>query len=202
MYRRKFTKGFKEAAVKKIIRGTPVERVARACRVDPAILRRWQKESEEFGAKAFGGYGKSRRARAAPNRRKFTKEFKEAAVRKLRLGTPVEKVARARRVNRWILRRWQEEYEEFGARAFGGYGKSRQTCAEPRSRAITLYLSSDELAAVKAASSATGFQNLAEFTRSCVFRETRERPLAEVEKIFEELAVLMRRLTQRLLRSR
>jgi len=136
------------------------------------------------------------------HRRKFTKEFKKAAVKKVIRGTPVERVARSCRVNRWILRRWQEEYEEFGARAFGGYGKSRHTRAEPRSRAITLRLSSDELAAVKAASSAAGVPNLAEFARSCMFRETSERPLAEVETILEELAVVMRRLTQRLLRSR
>ena len=135
-------------------------------------------------------------------RRKFTKEFKEAAVKKVIRGTPVERVARACRVDPAILRRWEEEYEEYGARAFGGYGKSRHIRAEPRSRAITLYLSSDELATVKAASSAAGFPNLAEFARSYLFRETSERPLAEVETILEELAVVMRRLTQRLLRSR
>jgi transposase-like protein len=130
------------------------------------------------------------------SRRKFTKRFKETAVRKLIRGTPIGEVARACRVNQWILRRWHKEFEEFGARAFGGYGKQRRAHAAPKSKPILLYLSSDELDAVKAASSAAGFRSLAEFARSHILRATVERPVAQVETILGELAVVATRLTQ------
>jgi transposase-like protein len=131
-------------------------------------------------------------------RRRFAKKFKEAAVRKLTQGRPVEEVARACRVNPWMLRRWQKELNEFGARAFGGYGKSRRARAEPRSRAIILHLSPNELDAVKTAFSAAGFQSLAEFARFCMFRPTGEPPLAQVQETVQELAVVVSKLTQML----
>jgi transposase-like protein len=131
-------------------------------------------------------------------RRKFTKQFKEAAIRKLRRGTPELEVARASRVNRWILRRWQKELDEFGARAFGGYGTNRRAQAVPKSKPIILYLSSDELDAVKAASSAAGFRGLAEFARSRILCATGERPLAQVETVLEEIAAVATKLTQML----
>ena len=59
------------------------------------------------------------------NRRKFTREFKEAAIRRLELGASVAEVARACEVNPNILHRWQRELREFGAKAFAGPGKSR-----------------------------------------------------------------------------
>ena len=136
------------------------------------------------------------------SRRKFTKRFKEAAVRKLIRGTPIGEVSRACLVNQWTLRRWQKELEEFGARAFGGYGKRRRAHAAPKSKPILLYLSSDELDAVKAASSAAGFRSLAEFARSRIFRAAGERPVAQVETILGELAVVATKLTQILLKTR
>jgi len=39
-------------------------------------------------------------------RRKFTKEFKEAAVRRLELGASLAEVSRACEVNPIVLRRW------------------------------------------------------------------------------------------------
>ena len=130
------------------------------------------------------------------SRRKFSKRFKEAAVRKLKRGTPIGDVSRVCRVNRWILRRWQTELDEFGARAFGGYGKRRRDHAPPKSKPILLYLCSDELDAVKAASSAAGFKSLAEFARSRILRQTGERPVAQVETVFVELAIVATKLTQ------
>jgi len=132
------------------------------------------------------------------SRRKFTKGFKEAAVRKLRGGTPAGEVARACRVDAAILRRWQKEWDEFGARAFGGYGKSRKACAEPRSKAIIVRLSDDELDAVKMASSTAGCRSLTEFARSCMFHATGEPHLAQMETLLGELAAVMRKLTQTL----
>jgi len=135
------------------------------------------------------------------SRRKFTKRFKEAAVRKLIRGTPIGEVARICRVNQWILRRWQTELDEFGARAFGGYGKRRLAHGAPKSKTILLYLSSDQLDAVKTASSAAGFKSLAEFARSRILPATSQQPLAQVETLLAELAAVMRMLTQTLTRE-
>lgn len=59
------------------------------------------------------------------NRRKFTREFKEAAVRRLELGASVAEVARACEVNPNVLHRWRRELREFGTKAFVGQGRSR-----------------------------------------------------------------------------
>ena len=57
------------------------------------------------------------------NRRKFTREFKEAAVRRLELGESVAEVARACEANANVLHRWRRELREFGAKAFTGPGR-------------------------------------------------------------------------------
>ncbi len=59
------------------------------------------------------------------SRRKFTKEFKEAAVRRLELGVSVAEVARACEVNPNVLGRWRRELRDYGAKAFSGGGHSR-----------------------------------------------------------------------------
>ena len=59
------------------------------------------------------------------SRRKFTQEFKEAAVRRLELGASVAEVARACEVNANVLHRWRRELREFGRKAFPGPGRSR-----------------------------------------------------------------------------
>jgi transposase len=59
------------------------------------------------------------------SRRKFTKEFKEAAVRRLELGASVAEVARACEVNPNVLHRWRRELREYAAKAFPGEGRSR-----------------------------------------------------------------------------
>jgi transposase-like protein len=59
------------------------------------------------------------------SRRSFTKEFKEAAVRRLELGASIGEVARACEVNPNVLHRWKRELREHGAKAFAGNGKSR-----------------------------------------------------------------------------
>jgi transposase len=58
-------------------------------------------------------------------RRNFTKEFKEAAMRRLELGGSVAEVSRACEVNPNVLHRWRRELREHGAEAFSGNGKSR-----------------------------------------------------------------------------
>ena len=59
------------------------------------------------------------------SRRRFTKELKEAAVRRLALGASLAEVARACEVNPNVLHRWKRELREHGAKAFTGNGKTR-----------------------------------------------------------------------------
>jgi len=55
--RRKFTKEFKEAALRRLDLGASIAEVARACEVNPNLLHRWRKEVREHGMKAFPGMG-------------------------------------------------------------------------------------------------------------------------------------------------
>lgn len=57
--RRKFSKEFKEAAVRRLQLGASIGEVARACEVDPNVLHRWRREVQERGTKAFSGQGKT-----------------------------------------------------------------------------------------------------------------------------------------------
>lgn len=59
------------------------------------------------------------------SRRIFSKEFKEAAVRRLELGASIGEVARACEVNPNVLHRWKRELQNYGIKAFAGNGKSR-----------------------------------------------------------------------------
>ncbi len=60
------------------------------------------------------------------SRRKFSKEFKLAAVRRLEAGASAGEVARACEVNRNVLHRWRRELNEHGTKAFSGVGKRRR----------------------------------------------------------------------------
>ena|SRR5690242_2542796 len=59
------------------------------------------------------------------SRRKFSKEFKLAAIRRLQGGQSAAEVARALEVHPTDLYRWRHELEEHGERAFQGVGKKR-----------------------------------------------------------------------------
>jgi transposase-like protein len=59
------------------------------------------------------------------SRRKFSKEFKQTAIRRLQSGQSVAEVARALEVNPSKLHRWRRELDEYGDRAFSGVGKKR-----------------------------------------------------------------------------
>ena len=63
-------------------------------------------------------------------RRKFTKEFKQTAVRRLEGGQSVAEVARALEVNPSELHRWRRELQEHGDRAFVGAGKKRAEASQ------------------------------------------------------------------------
>ena len=59
------------------------------------------------------------------SRRKFTKEFKRAAVRRLEVGASLAEVARACEVNPNVLHRWRREFRDGVDRAFPGLGKRK-----------------------------------------------------------------------------
>ena len=58
--RRKFTKEFKLAAVRRLEMGAGIAEVARACEIDPNVLHRWRREFREGVETAFPGLGKRR----------------------------------------------------------------------------------------------------------------------------------------------
>lgn len=52
--RRKFTREFKVAALRRLDAGASIAEVARACEIDPNLLHRWRKEFKQV----FPGLGK------------------------------------------------------------------------------------------------------------------------------------------------
>lgn len=59
-------------------------------------------------------------------RRKFTREFKLAAVKRLQSGYPVGRVARELEVNPHQLHNWRRQFEQRPNSAFPGEGRRRQ----------------------------------------------------------------------------
>jgi len=62
----------------------------------------------------------------ADPRRKFTREFKVAAVRRLQAGFTVGRVARELEVNPNQLHTWRRQFEERPNTAFSGEGRRRE----------------------------------------------------------------------------
>jgi transposase len=58
--RRKFTREFKEEAVRRLGLGVSIAEVAKSCEVNPNVLHRWRREIQEYGVKAFAGNGQRR----------------------------------------------------------------------------------------------------------------------------------------------
>jgi transposase len=59
------------------------------------------------------------------SRRKFSKEVKVAAIRRLESGASAAEVARAFEVNANMIHRWRKEFREGPGNAFSGAGKRR-----------------------------------------------------------------------------
>jgi transposase len=62
--RRKFTKEFKEEAVRRRDLGVSLAEVARACEVNPNVLHRWRRELRDYGVKASPGTARAALKRA------------------------------------------------------------------------------------------------------------------------------------------
>jgi transposase len=58
--RRKFTKEFKLAAVRRLEQGVSIAEASRALEVDPNVLHRWRKEFRQAPGNVFPGNGKQR----------------------------------------------------------------------------------------------------------------------------------------------
>ena len=59
------------------------------------------------------------------SRRRFTREFKGAAVERLEQGVSLGEVARALEVNPNVLHRWRREFRQGPGNAYPGFGKRR-----------------------------------------------------------------------------
>ena len=57
--------------------------------------------------------------------RRFTREFKLAAIRRLEEGVSIAEVARALEVNPNVLHRWRREFRQGPGNAFPGHGQRR-----------------------------------------------------------------------------
>lgn len=58
--RRKFTREFKVAALRRLEAGASIAEVARACEMNPNLLHRWRKDFRHSAEDAFPGMGKRR----------------------------------------------------------------------------------------------------------------------------------------------
>ncbi len=59
------------------------------------------------------------------SRRRFTREFKLAAIQRLEQGISIAEVARALEVNPNLLHRWRSEFRQGPRSAFPGHGQRR-----------------------------------------------------------------------------
>jgi len=59
------------------------------------------------------------------SRRRFTREFKLAAIQRLEQGISIAEVARALEVNSNLLQRWRNEFRQGPGNAFPGHGQRR-----------------------------------------------------------------------------
>ncbi len=59
------------------------------------------------------------------SRRKFTREFKIAALRQIEAGASIAAVARSCEINPNLLHRWRSDFQSAPEQAFPGLGKKR-----------------------------------------------------------------------------
>lgn len=133
---------------RQVVFGTPVKEVARIHKLEPETVRRWRDELSELGPDAFADTGVQR----------FSRHFREEAVRRVERGTPLKQVARACRITPSLLCRWRLKLRTLGERAF----------AKPqlRRKVIVISLSEDEQNRLKTIAKAAGARSVSDFVRS------------------------------------
>jgi transposase-like protein len=204
--RRRFDAEFKETAVAWLA-ARPLAEVARICDVSVSVLHRWRRKLGDHAVTPAEG------------RRRFTREFKAAALEQLeREGrkrggehgseSTVTRVAAALNVPPNTLHRWRKEAREFGGQAFSGYGKSRAT-SRP-ARVIKISLHPGEYQRVRTAFEDSSARSLPDFTRSQLLSTTLEpdveydvdcgvghdveQAYAEIHGKLDDLAGILRRM--------
>lgn len=181
---RKFTEAFKREAVERLSAGS-VSEVAEACGVSVSVLHRWRKQ--------LGVH----QTVAPANRRRFSKEFKEAAVRRLEQGETVSEIVSALELDPTVLRRWWHEWRRFGETAFSGYGKQRSPSGS--SRIVTLRFTQDEFDRVQAVSLASRAGSLPDFVRTQIIPAA---PAPSITEIAHRLEVLITQVRTAVPRSK
>jgi transposase-like protein len=196
--RRRFSAEFKETAVEWLA-SRPVAEVARICDISVSVLHRWRRKLGDHAVTPAEG------------RRRFTKEFKAAAVERLEQEgrkrgaahgskATVTQVAAELNVPPNTLHRWRKEAREFGGEAFSGYGKSR--AASQPARVIKISLHAGEYQRVRAAFENSSARSLPDFTRSRLLDATGERvakddaeqAYAEIHGKLGDLTGILRRM--------
>ena len=177
--RRTFSEAFKKAAVKRLKTASAAE-VARACGVNVRVLHRW--------LLALGNH----QVKPTRGRRKYTKEFKQAALKRIERGKSVNEVARAVKLSPTLLYHWQREFRDYGAAAFSGYGRSRSR--KQPTQTVIVRFTADEYSRLKAAFAASTAQTLPDFARAHLIRETAVVSVGEIQSRLNELLVSLRQL--------
>ncbi len=166
--------------MKRLKVASPTE-VARACGVSLSVLHR--------GRKQFGNY---RVKSPATTRRRFTKPFKKAAIERLEKGDSLGEVAGSLGILPTVLSRWRQEWRQFGAEAFSGYGKSR-SLSQP-TRVVRVFLTRDEHARIQTACSTSKAHGLTDFARSFLTETTAEISMIELLTGLDSMMVAVRSL--------
>jgi transposase-like protein len=184
--RRKFNDSFKRAAIQRL-GSESISEVARECGVSVSVLHRWRK--------AFAGH-----LPEARERRVFSKEFKESAVKRVEAGERVGDVACACGLDPTVLRRWRQEWRKFGDVAFLGYGKSRLPA--PSARTVIVRFTADEYESVKAASLAREAGSVPDFVRAQILPVTGGPSVAEIASRLDNLIADLQETAQETLQAR
>ena len=134
------------------------------------------------------------------SRRKFTREFKMAAMRRLEAGVSIAEVARALEVNPNVLHRWRREFRQAPGNAFPGYGQrrwsepGRRVGAEDRPAGVGDRFFERVLAAHRRTADAAGID-----WKSAVYRQVRRRNERQRGLTIERMVELARVSRSRLL---
>ncbi len=177
--RRHFTDKFKRAAIQALAASSVTE-VARGCGVSVSVLHRWRKQM-----------GNHRVIALPRGRRQYSKEFKEAAVRRLEQGETVREVVLACELDPTVLRRWWHEWKRFGDAAFSGYGKARSPARS--SRIVIVRFTEDEYQDIQNASLASRASSVPDFVRAQLLAPAPS--VAEVAHRLDVLSASLQRAT-------
>lgn len=164
---------------------------ARECGVSVSVLHRWRKK---FGNHRAAGDADAWHVDAKlPLRRGFSKEFKESVVKRLEAGESVRDAVRASCIDPTVLRRWRDEWREYGEAAFSGYGKSRSPA--PASRTVVIRFTSGEYEAIQAVSRERRARSLPDFVRAQILAGGEGPSVGEIEKRLEALTTSVKQAT-------